>query len=77
MTTRLSDLSDQSRPGDAARKQNKEDTMENKKNRYVIEKNIYEKHIDDEVHLYGLLHQLAAQAERIRTRKMYSTFWTP
>lgn len=40
--------------------------MENKKNRYVIEKNIYEKHIDDEVHLYGLLHQLAAQAERIR-----------
>lgn len=40
--------------------------MENKKNRYVIEKNVYEKHIDDEVHLYGLLHQLAAQAERIR-----------
>ena len=40
--------------------------MENKKNRYVIGKNVYEKHIDDEVHLYGLLHQLAAQAERIR-----------
>ena len=37
-----------------------------KKNRYVIGKNVYEKHIDDEVHLYGLLHQLAAQAERIR-----------
>ena len=40
--------------------------MENKKNWYVIGKNVYEKHIDDEVHLYGLLHQLAAQAERIR-----------
>lgn len=40
--------------------------MENKKNRYVIEKSVYEKHIDDEVHLYGLLHQLASQAERIR-----------
>ena len=40
--------------------------MENKKNRYVIGKNVYEKHIDDEVHLYGLL-----------TRKMYSTFWIP
>ena len=40
--------------------------MENKKNRYVIGKIVYEKHIDDEVHLYGLLHQLAAQAERIR-----------
>lgn len=40
--------------------------MENKKNRFVIEKNVYEKHIDNEVHLYGLLHQLAAQTERIR-----------
>ena len=51
--------------------------MENKKNRYVIGKNVYEKHIDDEVHLYGLLHQLAAQAERIGTRKMYFTCWIP
>ena len=48
--------------------------MENKKNRYVIGKNVYEKHIDDEVHLYGLLHQLAAGSG---TRKMYSPFWTP
>lgn len=40
--------------------------MENKKNRYVIEKNVYEKHIQDEVHLYGMLHQLASRAERIK-----------
>ena len=26
--------------------------------KYVIDSNIYEKHIKDEVHLYGLLHQL-------------------
>ena len=51
--------------------------MENKKNRYVIGKNVYEKHIDDEVHLYGLLHQLAARRSGSGTRKMYSTFWTP
>lgn len=37
-----------------------------KKNQYVIEKNVYEKHIQDEVHLYGMLHQLASQTERIR-----------
>lgn len=26
---------------------------------YVIEEKTYEAHIDEEVHLYGLLHQLA------------------
>ena len=40
--------------------------MENKKNRYVIDKSVYEKHIDDEVHLYGLLHQLAFQAGKVK-----------
>ena len=37
-----------------------------KKNRYVIDKNVYEKHIDDEVHLYSMLHQLAFQAGRVK-----------
>ncbi len=35
-------------------------------NRYVIDKRTYEKHIDDEVHLYGMLHQLAFLAERVK-----------
>lgn len=39
--------------------------MDNKKNRYVIEKEVYEKHIDDEVLLYGMLHQLAFQAGKV------------
>ena len=37
-----------------------------KKNRYVIDRGVYEKHLEDKVHLYGLLHQLAARAERIQ-----------
>lgn len=40
--------------------------MKTNKNRYVIDKGTYEKHIQDEVHLYGMLHQLASQAERIK-----------
>ena len=31
---------------------------------YVIEEKTYEAHIDEEVHLYGLLHQLAFLAKR-------------
>ena len=33
--------------------------------KYVIDSNIYEKHIKDEVHLYGLLHQLAFLAGKV------------
>ena len=33
---------------------------------YVIEEKTYEAHIDEEVHLYGLLHQLAFLAGRIK-----------
>lgn len=33
---------------------------------YVIEEKIYEAHIDQKVHLYGLLHQLAFLAENIK-----------
>lgn len=32
--------------------------------KYVIDSENYEKHIRDEVHLYGLLHQLASLPER-------------
>ena len=32
---------------------------------YVIEEKTYEAHIDEEVHLYGLLHQLAFLAGKI------------
>lgn len=32
--------------------------------KYVIDSETYEKHIRDEVHLYGLLHQLAFLAGR-------------
>ena len=35
-------------------------------NRYVIDKRIYEKHIDDKVHLYGMLHQLGTLAARVQ-----------
>lgn len=35
--------------------------------KYVIDSKIYEKHIDDKVHLYGLLHQLAFLAEKAET----------
>ncbi len=34
---------------------------------YVIEEKTYEAHIDEEVHLYGLLHQLAFLAGKIRS----------
>ena len=33
--------------------------------KYVIDSNIYEKHIKDKVHLYGLLHQLAFLAGKV------------
>lgn len=33
--------------------------------KYVIDSSIYEKHIKDEVHLYGLLHQLAFLAGKV------------
>ena len=36
---------------------------------YVIEEKIYEAHIDEEVHLYGLLHQLAFLAGKIKDRR--------
>ena len=32
---------------------------------YVIEEKTYEAHIDEEVHLYGLIHQLAFLAGKI------------
>lgn len=34
--------------------------------KYVIDNKIYEKHINDEVHLYGLLHQLAFLAGKVK-----------
>lgn len=34
--------------------------------KYVIDKKTYDRHIDDEVHLYGLLHQLAFMANRVK-----------
>ena len=33
---------------------------------YIIEEKTYEAHIDEEVHLYGLLHQLAFLAGKIK-----------
>lgn len=39
--------------------------MANKKKQYVIGKEAYEKHIDDKVLLYGMLHQLAFQAGKV------------
>ena len=39
--------------------------------KYVIDSKTYENHINDEVHLYGLLHQLAFLAERRRTRRIW------
>ena len=36
---------------------------------YVIEEKTYEAHIDEEVHLYGLLHQLAFLAGKIKDRE--------
>lgn len=37
--------------------------------KYVIDSKTYEKHIRDEVHLYGLLHQLAFLAEKVKDEK--------
>ena len=37
--------------------------------KYVIDSKIYENHINDEVHLYGLLHQLAFLAEKAKDEK--------
>ena len=36
---------------------------------YVIEEKTYEAHIDQEVHLYGLLHQLAFLAGKVKDRR--------
>ena len=36
---------------------------------YVIEEKNYEAHIDEEVHLYGLLHQLAFLARKVKDRR--------
>ena len=37
--------------------------------KYVIDSKVYETHINDEVHLYGLLHQLAFLAEKTKDEK--------
>ena len=37
--------------------------------KYVIDSKAYENHINDEVHLYGLLHQLAFLAEKAKDEK--------
>lgn len=37
--------------------------------KYVIDSKVYENHINDEVHLYGLLHQLAVLAEKAKDEK--------
>ena len=34
--------------------------------KYVIDSKVYENNINDEVHLYGLLHQLAFLAGKVR-----------
>ena len=41
---------------------------------YVIEEKTYEAHIDEEVHLYGLLHQLAFLAGKIKDREDVEAF---
>ncbi len=41
---------------------------------YVIDERTYEAHIDEEVHLYGLLHQLAFLAGRIKDREDVEAF---
>lgn len=37
--------------------------------KYIIESKTYEKHINDEVHLYGLLHQLAFLAGKVKDER--------
>ena len=41
---------------------------------YVIEEKTYEAHIDEEVHLYRLLHQLAFLAGKIKDREDVEAF---
>ena len=41
---------------------------------YVSEEKTYEAHIDEEVHLYGLLHQLAFLAGKIKDREDVEAF---
>ena len=41
--------------------------------KYVIDSETYENHINDEVHLYGLLHQLAFLAEKAKDEKDLET----
>lgn len=36
---------------------------------YLIAEDTYHKHIDEEVHLYGLLHQLAFTASKVKDRE--------
>ena len=50
-----------------AGKQDKERMGQDMK--YVIDSKTYENHINDEVHLYGLLHQLAFLAEKAKDEK--------
>ena len=37
--------------------------------KYVIDSKVYENHINDEVHLYGLLHQIAFLAEKAKDER--------
>ena len=46
----------------------KEHKCEQKK-LYAIEEKTYEAHVDEEVHLYGLLHQLAVLVGKIKNRR--------
>ncbi len=39
--------------------------------KYVIDSETYENHIRDEVHLYGLLHQLAFLAGKVKDAEAY------
>ena len=41
--------------------------------KYVIDSETYEKHIRDEVHLYGLLHQLAFLAGKVKDCLLYTS----
>lgn len=55
----------QPRRGFLCQKFRKEHEMEQEK-LYVIEKKTYETHIDEKIHLYGLLHQLTFLAGKIK-----------
>ena len=41
--------------------------------KYVIDSKVYENHINDEVHLYGLLHQLAFLAGKVKDAEDMAT----